>query len=418
MKSLLLQRWGRIVLILAVFILFLSNAAGLVSFSLQSGVQLRWSLLSTQEGFALPLIAGSAEFLVLLVSGLVLSVALPLVTPIYASVLTVAAALPQLYLGLAAPPHAAMLPMEFAILTVAMIFGTNVLASYFVETQSRQKIVKLFGQYVPPAIVEEISRHPERLIMEGESKRLTVFFCDLQNFSSVAEQLNPKQLALLLNEYFTDMSEVLFRHGATIDKYIGDSIMAFWGAPLAQADHAARAVTSAFEMHRTIKVLQQAFVRRGWPAPSMGIGINTGVMNVGNMGSRYRVAYTVVGDAVNLASRLETLTRSYGVPTIVSDATRQECPGILFRSLDIVQVRGKHNRTTIYQPVCLDQDADDTIRNRLALHEQAMEQYFAERWDRARVAFERLRAAEPADSYYPAILRKVDENMRAGSTAG
>lgn len=415
MKSLLLQRWPRIAFIAAVFLVFLLNALGVLDFNLQSGgaIRLRWALFGPHGGgLHLPPIAWSAEFLVLLFSGLLLCVLLPLLSPIRASLLTLVAALPQLYLGVTAPPRAALLPMEFSVLTIGVIYGVNVLIGYFEETHSKHKIIGLFGHYVPPELVDEISRHPEHLSMEGESRRLTVFFCDLQNFSSVGEQLNPRQLALLLNEYFTEMTEVLFRFGATIDKYIGDSIMAFWGAPVPQTDHARRAILASFEMHRTIGKLQQNFIRRGWPAPDMGIGINTGLMNVGNMGSRYRIAYTVVGDAVNLASRLETLTRSYLVPTIVSESTRDECSGILFRSLDIVQVRGKHNRTRIYQPLCPEQEADDTIRNALALHEQAMELYFAERWDTARAALERLREANPEDRFYPAILNKVNEHAR------
>jgi adenylate cyclase len=297
--------------------------------------------------------------------------------------------------------------MEFGLLTILVIFGISVLLSYFRLTHSREKMIAIFGQYVPPQLAAEIARHPERVSLDGESRRLTVFFCDLQQFSGVAEQLNPKQLAALLNEYFTEMTDVLYRHGATIDKYIGDSIMAFWGAPLPVSDHAHRAVLAAFEMHKVIEELVTRFVKRGWPAPALGIGINTGLMNVGNMGSKYRIAYTVVGDAVNLAARLESLTRTYHVPTIVGDTTRSECVGVVFRTLDIVQVRGKHNLTRIYQPLCLESELNDELRQKLEKHERAMELYLDGNHAEAIAALTQMKADWPEDDFYPAILRKL-----------
>ena len=405
----------QIAIVSFVFLLFVCNALGLLEFNLPSGAGIHLRMASFEAGgagFALPDVARSVEFVILLVTGLILCLALPLLSPIRASLLTLVAVLPSLYRGLANPHGGTILPMEFSILTLGMIYTLNLLLSFFQETRAKEEIIALFGQFIPPHLAAEISRHPQQLSLDGESRRLTVFFCDLQNFSGVAEQLNPKQLTLLLNEYFTSMTEVLFRYGATIDKYIGDSIMAFWGAPLSVADHAKRAVLASFEMHRAIKQLAETFVRRGWPGPTMGIGINTGMMNVGNMGSKYRVAYTVVGDAVNLASRLETLTRTYQVPTIVSEFTRQDCDGIVFRTLDIVQVRGKHNRTRIYQPLCLDGDLNETLRKQLALHEKGVECLIAEDWAGAKAIFEELQHIESKDGYYPVMLRRIAEQAQ------
>jgi adenylate cyclase len=185
--------------------------------------------------------------------------------------------------------------------------------------------------------------------------------------------------------------------------------MAFWGAPLPQPDHARRAILASFEMHRGIQRLAEDFMRRGWPGPAMGIGINTGMMNVGNMGSRYRISYTVVGDSVNLASRLETLTRTYRVPTIVSEFTRDECDDIAFRTLDIVQVRGKHNRTRIYQPLCEKRELSDTLLSRLTQHERGIEHMFAGRWPEAGRVFQELNEEDPGDPLYPVLLRKAGE---------
>jgi adenylate cyclase len=396
--------------LLLVFLLFASSAIGLLEFSLRpgGGISLRGDMFfEPGGGLRLPAVAQSPEFLLLAFAGLLLCVLLPLLPPIGAALATAAAAVPFVLLGLSTARIHAPLPMEFSMLTIGVIFSVDVLIGYFRETRAKHQILNVFGQFIPPHVVAEIAKHPEQLNLEGEARRLTVFFCDLQNFSGVAEQLNPRQLTLLLNEYFNEMTDVLFRHGATIDKYIGDSIMAFWGAPLAQPDHARRAILASFEMHRGIKRLAEEFVRRGWPGPTMGIGINTGMMNVGNMGSRYRISYTVVGDSVNLASRLETLTRVYRVPTVVSEYTREECRDIAFRTLDVVQVRGKHNRTRIYEPLCEMKELSETMNARLVEHERAMEHLFAEQWPEAGKILQKLHDSDPGDRLYPVLLGKV-----------
>ena len=361
--------------------LILCNGSGLleIQFNSNSGVTFRSLLfnMGAGQGFAIPDIVFSSAFIVLLITGIVLSLLLPVLNLIQASLLTAVASMLQLYVAYASTANS-LLPIEYCLLTILMLYAVNVLISYFRETVMKQKIVDVFGQYIPPQLVAEISKHPENLNMKGESKYLTVFFCDLKNFTGISEQLNPKQLARLLNEYFTVMTEILYSHGATIDKYIGDSIMTFWGAPLTQEDHAKRAVLSSLDMQKEIENLSSSFIKRGWTGPTMGIGINTGMMSVGNMGSKYRITYTVVGDAVNLAARLETLTRSYHVPTIVSEITMKESEGILFRALDVVQVKGKHNTTKIFEPICKKSDANKALRNKLEQHQQAMDLYLSE----------------------------------------
>ncbi len=326
-------------------------------------------------------------------TGIILSILLPILAPIYASLATILVATLHLYLSISTSSQL-LLPMEYSLLIILILYSTNALIVYFIQTHSEQKIINLFGQFVPPEIVTELSSQQGKLDMDGESKILAVFFCDLWRFSNVAEQLNPKQLTKLLNEYFVSLTEILYRHGATIDKYIGDSIMAFWGAPLQQLDHAQRAVSASFDMHKKIQLLSESFTRRGWPGPAMGIGINTGMMNVGNMGSKYRVAYTVIGDAVNIASRVETLTRKYQVPTLVSESTMAECPNFIFRSIDIVQVKGKHNLTKIYQPICRKSELTDDLRTKIKLHQEGIEYYLHSDYGKARGIFTELR-----DSY-------------------
>lgn len=369
------------------------------------------SKLLSQGGVDLTRIFTSLDIIAFLSIGIVLCILLPLLNPIQASALTFLCMLIPFFISYFLPMQNTLIPMEYSLLTILILYVFNVLISYFVEVHYKQAIVATFSQYVPPELANEISKQPDRINMDGEAKRLTVFFSDLQNFTSVSEQLNPKQLATLLNEYFTAMTEVLYRHGATIDKYIGDSIMAFWGAPFAQDDQAARSIRAAFEMHKEIISLCESFSNRGWPAPSMSIGINTGMMNVGNMGSKYRVAYTVVGDAVNLASRVEHLTRIYKVPTIVTESTMKEASEFIYRELDLVQVRGKHNHTKIYTPVCHQDEATDLVKKELEHHHIALNFYYEKRWEDAETRFEKLKN-EYNNPYYGGMLDIIREQNR------
>jgi adenylate cyclase len=347
------------------------------------------------------------EFIILAVAGGVLSLLLPVLSPIKASMLTLAATLPFPYLEYTQSATAPMIPMEFSLLVILLLFAINILVSYFREMRVKQQIVSIFSQYIPPQLVAEISYSPAHLNLAGEARELTVLFCDLQNFSGAAEQLNPKQLTMLLNDYFTDMTEVLYQYDATIDKYIGDSIMAFWGAPVRRDDHARLAVMAALSMDKEIRILSERFVQKGWPALNMGIGINTGMMNVGNMGSKYRIAYTVIGDAVNLAARMEALTRIYHVPCIVSESTMNAVGGVLFRALDVVQVKGKRQKTRIYQPVCKADEADQELLDKLQLHQQGMDYYFNGQSEQAERIFKQLADGDQTDGFYQAMLKRL-----------
>src|SRR5205085_814158 len=158
-----------------------------------------------------------------------------------------------------------------------------------------------------------MSKNPEEYSMRGESRDMTVLFSDVRNFTSISEGLTPESLRDMMNAYLTEMTEVIQQSRGTIDKYIGDAIMAFWGAPLNDAEHAKHGVESALAMQSRIRALDNDFIKRGWPVLTIGVGLNCGEMNVGDMGSKFRRAYTVLGDAVNIASRLESLTKEYGV---------------------------------------------------------------------------------------------------------
>ena len=400
-----------IAILMVVFIIFLLNGIGALEIRYRTGIDininshlLAYTLTNT---IIHPFNLVSLNLIVMLATGLILSVSLPLLTPAYAAILTVVSSIPHLLIYIYTTNMQLILPMEFSLLIILILFSMNALISYFIETHTRQQIITLFGQYIPTEIVSEICKQPDLINMDGESRQMTVLFCDLQDFTSFSELLDPKQVTQLLNEYFDAMTEILYSHGATIDKYIGDSIMSFWGAPVTQEDHAERAIFAAFDMHKKMKFVSENFTLRGLPPTPMGIGINSGTMNVGNMGSKYRIVYTVIGDAVNLASRLEALTRIYKIPILVSESTMNECKNIVFREVDNVQVKGKQKFTRIYHPICRQSDKSEKMEALLRRHHEGIEAYNMQDFDSATRIFRSLQKDVNDDEYYPAILKKI-----------
>jgi len=402
----------KIAIIFSVFMMFISGATGLIEITIsQNPIFSITSKLFNSSGkynLALNNILFTKEFSLLFLSGLLLSFALPILRPLKAFLLTL---ILLIFTAIFAyySPNVGLVPVEYCFLTILIIYIVNVLISYVIEIHSKQKLMESFGQYIPPHLVNELSQLPKELSLEGESRTLTVFFCDLLSFTSISEELNPKQLNKLLNEYFTVMTEILFKHEGTIDKYIGDAIMAFWNAPTKQAAHAQRSVEAALEMDIAIRDLAKKFIARGWPGPTMGIGINTGRANVGNMGSKYRMTYTAIGDAVNLASRIESLTRAYQVPIIVSEHTYKQLNGICCRELDQVKVRGKKQMTRLYQPLMYENDIDNQLKEKLALHTEAIELYYDKKYKNASRLFKEIYELDKSDKYYKAMLKKIME---------
>ncbi len=283
-------------------------------------------------------------------------------------------------------PLAGLLSLSAMLYLLAMSWG------YWIEGRNKRDIANLFGQYVPPELVEKMATEPTKYSMAGRSETLTVLFCDIRGFTTFSERLDPKNLAALLNEYLGEMTVEIQKTSGTLDKYIGDAIMAFWGAPLEDKDHAKHAVTAAIEMQAALGKLNQSFESKSWPTIEIGIGINTGTMVVGDMGSQVRKAYTVLGDAVNLASRLEGLTKYYGVPIIIGEETKNEIPELLCRELDRVKVKGKERAVSIYQP--LSQKMDERTNTALLRWDRFLETYRAQKWLEAGVLLAALAKEE------------------------
>jgi adenylate cyclase len=255
--------------------------------------------------------------------------------------------------------------------------------------------------------VDEMSESPEEFSLDGENREMTVLFSDVRGFTTISEGMDPKQLTQLMNALLTPMTRVIHKNRGTIDKYMGDAIMSFWGAPLADSEHARHALYAAMEMIDELKIMQDDFKQRGWPEVNIGIGLNTGNMNVGNMGSEFRMAYTVLGDAVNIGSRLEGLTKNYGVNIIVSETTKAVIPEFVFRELDLVRVKGKNEPVAIFEPIGHKNDIEKAVTSELSAYKQALKNFRAQSWDKAEVGFFNLNRANPDRLLYQVYLERT-----------
>ncbi len=243
------------------------------------------------------------------------------------------------------------LNIVYPTLLVAALFASSTLLQYFFTFSEKRYLKVAFQHYVPPAVVEDLVADAGRLSLGGEKRELTVLFSDIRGFTTLSEAMAPEDLVKLMNEYFTVMTDQVFAHRGSLDKYIGDAIMAVFGAPVAEPRHAALACRSALDMVRTLRVFQESLRQRGLPAIDIGVGINTGSVVVGNMGSASRFNYTVVGDPVNLASRVEHLNKEYGTNILVTEYTylpvKDEFP--LAREVDRVRVRGRAQPVILFE---------------------------------------------------------------------
>jgi len=349
-----------------------------------------------------------AEIAELLLLGLLLAFTLPLLSPVKASLAALAALLLAIGVNLWTWQSADMvLPLANTVLMILTLFMLSMSYGFFVESRAKRQITGLFGQYVPPELVDEMSENPGNFTMEGESREMTVLFSDVRGFTSISEGLSPKELSHLMNEYMTPMTRIIHKHRGTIDKYIGDAIMAFWGAPVRDPSHARNAVLAAIEMQEALAVLRPKFIEHGWPEVRIGVGLNTGMMSVGNMGSEFRMAYTVMGDAVNLGSRLESITKQYGAGIIVGELTQRAAPDIVFRELDRVRVKGKDEPVAIYEPLGAAGQADKTTLDELELFRQALKLYRAQDWDQAEVQLLKLQKTSPECALYRIYLERI-----------
>lgn len=297
------------------------------------------------------------------------------------------------------------LPLAGTVLTIAL----SLIFNYATEGRRRRFIKQAFNHYLSAQVIDQILQNPDRLRLGGERRTLSIFFSDLESFTSLSETLEPEALVLFLNQYLTAMTDIIHNLGGTIDKYEGDAIIAFWNAPLESVNHAAQAVRAALECQARLEEMRPEFKKQTGQAVRMRIGINTGTAVVGNLGSSTRFDYTMIGDSVNLAARLESANKQFGTYTMVSGVTKDDAQmdagtSFSYRALGKIRVKGRAQAVDIYEP--LDGDRALSDRAQIDVFEQGLSLYGAGQFDQAMTCFSTLEGNDPAARAYAGICSR------------
>ena len=375
------------------------------------GVEIHASLISGALDNAIksrPTEVLAIAVLTILVVGIPLAVLLPRLSALGATL--VVAAVSALVIGANAwawQTHNLVLPLAGPLVMLAGLYFLDVAWGFFAETRHRKLMTTLFGTYVPKEIVAEMAKEPESYSMGGESLEMTVLFADIRDFTSISENRKPRDLKDLINTHFTKMTACIQDKRGTVDKYIGDAIMAFWGAPVRDENHARRALECGLAMQKALRELDPVFANKLWPALRIGVGINCGTMSVGDMGSEFRRSYTVMGDAVNLAARLEELTKEYGVGILVSENIVRAVQGFIYREVDKVRVRGKQQGVAIFEPIGVQGEVDGDMLAEIARFHEALAHFRAQRWEEAEALLQDLASVAPAVKLYHLYCERI-----------
>jgi len=358
------------------------------------GVEIHANLISgilDQRLKEIPAYVQGVEFITLLFIGLTITLLMPLLSPLYAAVITSMLLLVTVSFNYYVWEHINMvLPIALTVTSILVMFLLNMSYGFFIERRRKTELGGLFGQYIPSELVEEMSNDPTTYSLTAEDREMTVLFSDVRGFTTLSEGLNPKELSALMNEFLTPITQIIHENRGTIDKYMGDAVMAFWGAPIKDPDHALHALQAGLAMIERMYALRDEFLERGWPEIKVGVGINSGLMNVGNMGSEFRMAYTVLGDAVNLGSRLEGLTKQYGIDLMVGEDTKNIIQDYVFRKLDNVKVKGKAEPVEIFEPLGKVTEVSTEELDELRLYNEALKNYLSQDWRMATKRFHNL----------------------------
>ena len=380
--------------------------------SVYPGVEVQANLLLGMLNETFPDVADWAagvNLLMIVVVGSLLAFIMPRLRPHWLILLTISAIFTYITVSFWLwHDKQLVLSQALPVMMLAFLGLTNTALGFLRETKDLGRLQSIFSQYVPPAIVEEMSKTPDVAYgFQGESREMTVLFADIRNFTAISESLKADELKNMLNYFFTPMTEIIFNNSGTIDKYVGDMIMAFWGAPLHDPDHGLHALNSAIFMLKKVREMQDELAERGWPEINIGVGLNSGVMSVGDMGSEFRRSYTVLGDAVNFGSRLEGLTKFYGVELCVSESIKENTPDYAFRILDKVKVKGKDEVVRIYEPIGLWVELSSKGIQKLLRYREALGFYFEGDWAEALSAFDALVDSFPESQLYALYSKRI-----------
>ena len=371
--------------------------------------KLSWTVSFLKGGSGVLSEAGShtvASFVVLTICSAViafLSVRFAALTLLFSAVLIVAINLLM--------PDVQSRPGVFGFMAgLLAVAGTYLICTLLQRRLHHKKVSHLFRNYVPSNLTDYYLKHPKDMQAINESRELTILFCDIKRFTGISETLDSDRLREWLNAYFGVVSDVIDQFGGTVDKYMGDSVMAFWGAPWPSDTHASDALFASKEIQRQVDALSAQMQARGMPEIKVGIGIATGFANVGHMGSRHHMTYTAVGDPVNTANRLQRCTGYYDLSIVVAESTVKNSPEYLFRELDTVHVKGRQRFVRLFEPVCLVDEASTVLLKRLQLHRKAMQFYRRGLWVDAQRIFEKLKQDQPSENdFYQKYVDRIQE---------
>lgn len=308
--------------------------------------------------------------------------------------------------------------LNFTVPAIALAGNVLFVSLYraLIEEREKRRVRSAFGQYLSPEVIRRLLVNPS--LVQPKKTDITVMFSDIRGFTTISEKLDAQELALFLNQYLSDMTRIVFDQQGTLDKYIGDAVMAFWGAPFEEPGHAVRACSTALEMMKRVREMQKNWEAQGKPRLDIGIGLNTGVASVGNMGSVLRYGYTALGDAVNLSSRLEGLNKEYGTQILVNETTYRSAQegGFLFRELDLIRVKGKVQPVVIYEllgPAAENsfENGDRDLRARLEFFAQARDLYQKRRWSEAQAGFQTILDRWPDDGPSRTYWKRCQEYL-------
>jgi adenylate cyclase len=385
-----------------------------------SGVEIHASVYDTlaSRRFLVPLSPwASAGLLILL--GLLLGLCIPRLGPRNGFVLTLIAGFAWVVGAFLFFDHGIVVDLVWPELL--LVFGYAILVvERWAETEAeRRRVRHAFGRYLSPSVVEELLRDPKKLSLGGERRTMSVLFSDLRGFTSLSEGLPPEQLVEVLNHYLDAMTRIVFEEGGVLDKYIGDAVMAFWNAPLDQADHALRATRAAVRMRDTLKEQNKAGVFPYGVELKVGIGVNTGEMVVGNIGAEMRYDYTVIGDSVNLASRTEGLCKEYGVNIIVTESTAKALgETFVLRRLDRVAVKGKKEPIEIFEVMGERAKASEAEQKLAEDFAAALSSYFAQGFTAAKERCEKILSVWPDDVATQRLKEKAEAFLKTPPPSG
>ena len=338
------------------------------------------------------------NYLAVLILGVFLSVILVKISALYGFILSVTL-LFGLYFGNQEFFNRGIwINLVYPSLQIIVVYLSMTSFNLFQETKQKKFIRGAFGQFLSPKVVKDLVENPELLKLGGKKIRMTAFFSDVAGFSGISEKLTPQQLVGLLNEYLTAMTDIIHKHDGTIDKYEGDAIIAFWGAPINNPDHALQACQAAIEMQEKLVEMRKVWKSQNRDELYVRMGINTGLMVVGNMGSTSRMDYTMMGDPVNLASRLEGVNKVYGTDIMISNYTYEDVMDkVVVRELDLIRVVGKNEPVSIFELVCESTNIKDEDKKILELFSEALTAYRNREWERANDLFKNILEIDPND---------------------